>query len=34
MKNTLHLLLPTLLVAGCSSVFGEQSEVDGSIERY
>ena len=34
MKNTLHLLLPALLVAGCSSVFGEQSELDGSIERY
>jgi hypothetical protein len=34
MKNTLHLLLPALLLAGCSSVLGEQSELDGTIERY
>ena len=34
MKNTLHLLLPALLLAGCSSVLGEQSPLDGTIERY
>ena len=34
MKNTLHLLLPALILAGCSSAFGEQSELDGTIERY
>ena len=34
MKNTLHLLLSALILAGCSSAFGEQSELDGTIERY
>jgi hypothetical protein len=34
MKNARHFLLPILLVAACSSVSGEQSGLDGSIERY
>ena len=34
MKSTMHLLLPALLLAGCSSPFGEQSELDHTIERY
>jgi hypothetical protein len=34
MRDTLHLLLPVLLLVGCSSVSGEQSELDGTIERY
>jgi hypothetical protein len=34
MKIALHLLLPTLLLVGCSSIFGERSQLDSSIERY
>ena len=34
MKIAPHLLLPTLLLVGCSSTFGERSALDSSIERY
>jgi hypothetical protein len=34
MRNTLHLLLPALLLVGCSSVSSDQSDLDGTIERY
>ena len=34
MKNTLHLLLPALILAGCTSASGDQSQIDGTIERY
>jgi hypothetical protein len=34
MNNALHFLLAALLLAGCTSAFGEQSELDGTIERY
>jgi hypothetical protein len=34
MKTTPYLLLPALLLVGCSSVFGEQPQLDGTIERY
>jgi uncharacterized protein YceK len=34
MKTTPYLLLLALLLAGCSSVFGEQSPLDGTIKRY
>jgi hypothetical protein len=34
MKSTMRPLLLNLLFAGCSSVFGEQSELDGAIKRY
>ena len=34
MKCTTRLLLPALLLAGCTSAFGDQSEIDGTIERY
>jgi hypothetical protein len=34
MKTTLYLLLPALLLVGCSSALGERPQLDGTIERY
>lgn len=34
MKSALRLSLPALLLVSCTSVFGEQSTLDSTIERY
>jgi hypothetical protein len=34
LKDAWRLCLPALLLAACTSVFGEKAPLDGAIERY